>query len=250
MKLPELELAQGTRFLGDLHLDPMGGEGTGRFLEWLADASAAGAPGVVILGDLFEYWIGPAQLEESAQVLEALRELATSGAAVLVVPGNRDFLLDRRFEERAGARVLPHGFVGLTAGGRVLVIHGDELCTLDRSYQVLRRTLRSAPVRTIAPRLPGAVSRCAARRLRKASARAVDRKPSAKMEQQPEACLALARAHACSTVVCGHAHRYREQTLAGGVRWLVVDAFGGAKDTLVIDGEGSVRSLAETPERA
>jgi UDP-2,3-diacylglucosamine hydrolase len=239
VKLPEIALPEGSLFVGDLHLDPEGGVRTDRFLRWLE--RTRGAPVLVILGDLFEYWIGSAQLAETAPVLAAMRASVEAGSAIALVPGNRDFLLDARFEERSGARVHPHGFVARTgAGERVLVVHGDELCTLDVGYQRLRRVLRSGAVRALAPRVPAFLARSVARRLRGASVRAVSQKPSRAMEQQRDACSELALRHGCRTLVCGHAHRFRDETLAGGVRWLVVDAFGDARDTLRVEGDGNV----------
>lgn len=239
MRLPEVPLPAGALFVGDLHLDPAGDAGTAAFLAWLEGAS--GAPALVVLGDLFEYWVGPALLGQARPVVEALRGAVERGTAVHLVPGNRDFLLDARFERATGARLHPHGFVGLAPGGaRVLVVHGDELCTLDRPYQRLRRVLRSAPMRAVAPRLPGAVSTFAARRLRAASKRAVSRKPSPAMEQQEAECRELLARHACTALVCGHAHRFRDERLDGGGRWLVVDAFGGERDTLEVGADGAL----------
>lgn len=235
MSLPEIPLREGTLVVADLHLDPLEVDGAARFVAWLE--RQRGAPGLVVLGDLFEFWFGPAQLEEAAVVTGALRAAADAGTRVDLVPGNRDFLLGRGFERASGVRLRPHGALGTTPGGeRVLLVHGDELCTLDRPYQRLRAVLRSAPVRGIAPLLPRAVGRLAARRLRRASRSAVAAKPGPLVEQQPDACRELARRHGATTVACGHAHRFRDERLAGGPRWLVVDAFGGPRDTLVVRG--------------
>jgi UDP-2,3-diacylglucosamine pyrophosphatase LpxH len=62
---------------------------------------------------------------------------------------------------------------------------------------------------------------------------------------QESACRELAAQHRARTVVCGHAHRYRDETLADGTRWIVLDAFGGAKDVLEV-GPGGELALVET----
>ncbi len=237
--LPELDLAPGTLLIADLHLDvedEAALAGFGAFLE-----RNGSAPRLAILGDLFEYWLGPAHARTPGgeRVLAALRALTASGTAVDVVPGNRDFLLDASFEEASGARVRRDGFVGrLPDGGRVLVIHGDELATRDRGYQRLRRVLRSGPLLWLAPRLPLGVSRSLARRLRRASIKAVAAKPSEEKALQADACAAFARAHAATTVVCGHAHEFRDEEVVGGPRWIVLDAFGGRRDTLAVERGG------------
>jgi UDP-2,3-diacylglucosamine hydrolase len=168
-------------------------------------------------------------------VCGALRRLVGSGTEIDVVPGNRDFLLDRHFERASGARVRAAGLVGVMAGGtRVLFLHGDELATRDRGYQRLRAVLRSRLVTTLAPRVPSIATRALARRLRRASRKAVEAKSGDVKALQADAVRARARAHAAAVLVCGHAHRFRDERLAQGPRWIVVDAFGGARDTLEI----------------
>ena len=245
--LPEVDLPAGTRVIGDLHLDVEreGDEEVLAFLTWLDDHEEA--PRLVILGDLFEFWIGPAQERAAAPVLRALAARTRAGVAVDVVPGNRDFLLGGRFERLTRARVHPEGFVGRTAAGRTLFLHGDTLCTGDVGYQRLRRVLRSGPVRWLGPRLPGAVGRAVARRLRRASSAAVSAKAPLEVAMRPEAARAAAEAAGAGTIVCGHAHAFRDELLEGGTRWLVVDAFGGARDALVVGEDGRVEPAALEP---
>jgi len=243
-ELPELPLEPGTRVIGDLHLDVSGrGEPAAleHFSSWLAGLREV--PRLVILGDLFDAWIGPAQLGVPAAgiVIEALRALTQGGTAVDVVPGNRDFLLEERFEQASGARVRAAGCVGTgPAGARTLLIHGDELCTRDLAYQRLRRVLRSAPVRWSVPRIPRPVGLWAARRLRGASVQAVAAKPSEHKALQPAAAVALAAQHRCQTLVCGHAHVFRDERLEDGLRWMVVGAFGAPQDVLECGPEGGL----------
>jgi cytidylate kinase len=40
--------------------------------------------------------------------------------------------------------------------------------------------------------------------------------------------------------VCGHAHRFRRESLPGGARWTVLDAFGGARDLLCVSETGEL----------
>ena len=247
--LPTVELLPGTRVIGDLHLELELEDDVQRFLRWLE--GAARVPRLVILGDLFEYWIGPAQAESAGgrAVLGALAARTASGMAIDVIPGNRDFLLDRRFEALSGARVHPGGLIGRSAdGSRVLFLHGDELATRDRDYQRLRRVLRSGPVRVCATRLPLGVSRSIARRLRRRSRRAVASKPAAEKALQPSACSEFAGRSRAQTLVCGHAHVFRDERLEDGVRWIVVDAFGGKRDTLELDDSFRFRVLLNGPE--
>lgn len=243
--LAEVELEPGTLAIGDLHLDVEDLDRLRPFLAWLE--GIAGAPRLVVLGDLFEYWLGEAHASTPGGrlVLDALASTRRSGTAIDVVPGNRDFLLDAAFERRSGGcRVRADGMIGRLPGGeRVLFLHGDELCTEDRAYQRLRAVLRSRPVSALARGLPLPVARFAAKRIRRASRSAVSSKPPETMAQQPGACAERARAARASVVVCGHAHAFRDEEVASGVRWLVVDAFGGARDTLAVTQAGELTVL-------
>jgi len=245
--LPEVELRAGSLAIADLHLDAADETGAQGCARWLGELS--GCPRLVLLGDLFDAWVGPAHaaLPGARAVTGALAALARRGCAIDLVPGNRDFLLDAVFERAAGVALRPRGAVGrLPSGARLLLVHGDELCTLDRGYRRLKRVVRSAPVRWLAPRLPLALSTRLARRMRRASTRALDAKPVGERSMQEGACRALAAEHAAAAVLCGHAHAARDVELDGGPRWIVLDAFGGARDLLEVldlgagDGRGEL----------
>lgn len=236
---PEVELAPGTLVIADLHLDAgPSAQPPHEFLAFLERARSAAR--LVILGDLFDAWVGPAhaELAGARRVLDALAALTDSGTALDVVHGNRDFLLEATFEQRTGARVHPAGFVGRCAGVRTLLVHGDELCTLDHGYQRLKSVLRSGPVRWLAPRLPRPLSLAAARRLRSASVRAVAEKPPESKRQQRAEASALGEAARARHLVVGHAHEFRDED-DGALRWLVLDAFGGPRDLVRFGPDGA-----------
>ena len=234
-----MTIPAGTRVIADLHLDPAGDARLDRFEAWL---EALEAPRLVILGDLFEVWVGPAQarMVGARRVIEALHARHRKGTALDIVPGNRDFLLGSDFERSTGATVHPHGFLGGGGAGDddVLFVHGDELCTLDVGYQRLKRVVRSLPARALARTLPLAVARRAAARLRKASRSSVARKPAPEKAMQPDACRELLEAAGARTLMCGHAHEYRDERIADGKRWIVLGAWGGTSDELSRTAEG------------
>lgn len=239
--LPTIPLPAGSLVIGDLHLDVWTERPPSSFLNWIA--ALEGVPSLVILGDLFDAWVGPghARIGAARAVIEALRELNERGTTVDIVPGNRDFLLDASFERSSAARVRDDGLVGVLADGcRVLFRHGDELCTRDTNYLRLRRVLRAAPLRRLARALPPTATLALARRLRRASSEAVGAKDPITVAQDPAAVRALAERGSAEVLVCGHAHRFRDEELPGGPRWIVLDAFGaGSRDMLVVAGPGA-----------
>lgn len=234
-------LEPGLEVIADLHLDPADARACARFAEWL-DARA-GLRRLVILGDLFDAWVGPghARMEGAQVVLKALRGVVERGGEVDLLWGNRDFLLDEWVARQAGARLAGDSLIALAGdGARALFVHGDELCTLDTSYQRLRRVLRSPWVSGALLRLPRGFTLWLARRLRRGSERAVGEKAPEEMAMQVEVVTELARAHGAQILVCGHAHRWRDERLEGGLRWVVLDAFGGERDCLRVDGDGQL----------
>lgn len=242
-------LEAGTRVIGDLHLDPGGEARIADFVRWLEELRDC--PRLIILGDLFDYWIGPAQARESGarEVVLGLASLRARGTRIDLLHGNRDFLIGAEFERRSGARVLRGGLLlgaAEAAGERVLFIHGDELCTLDLPYQRLRRTLRSGPVRLLLRLLPYSLAHWTARRLRRASQAAVPRKTEESRSMQVGEVRHIAAALAAGTLVCGHAHSFRDEQLDGGPRWLVLDAWGGVSPVLLVTGAGLI---AESGQR-
>ncbi|MCP3914180.1 MAG: UDP-2,3-diacylglucosamine diphosphatase [bacterium] len=230
-----LAIPAGTLVIGDLHLAPTGGAGVDAFVEWLDRLSDV--PQLVIVGDLFDAWVGHEQvrLAGTIPVLDALKRLSWRGTRVDVLHGNRDFLLDGFFEAWTGAHVWPEGLVAaLPDGARALVVHGDELCTEDRSYQRLKFVLRARVTKGALRRLPFFVKRRLAAGLRAASRRAVPAKPAPRKAMQENACRALAAEREVALLVCGHAHRFQDVQVEGGPRWIVLDAFGGERDCVVV----------------
>ncbi|MCH2107496.1 MAG: UDP-2,3-diacylglucosamine diphosphatase [Planctomycetes bacterium] len=251
MNSATVPMGDGFQVIADLHLDPSDESSCAAFGEWLD--SRDGLRRLVILGDLFDAWVGPAhaQLEGARQVLSALRRVKDRGGEVELLWGNRDFLLDERVAADAGATLRRDALVGVgEAGERAVFVHGDELCTLDHSYQRLRRILRSKVVTGALLSLPLWFTLRLARKLRAQSERAVGSKAPEEMAMQEDVVLKIAEEAQASALICGHAHRWRDEELSGGVRWIVLDAFGGELDCLAHrPGEGLVGTHSGYRER-
>ena len=140
-------------FISDLHLDASSPETVELFLRFVE--TAAGATSLHILGDLFETWIGDDDPDPvRARICGALRGLVESGVALYVMQGNRDFLFGPDFERRTGCTLLADPSVVTLNGERVLLTHGDLLCTGDHAYQELRTTMRDPRFRRRVLALP------------------------------------------------------------------------------------------------
>ena len=95
--------------------------------------------GLIILGDLFEAWIGDDDDSSLASRIKALLiGVAGGGCEVMIARGNRDFILGTRFADEVGATLLSDETVMDVAGHPTLLMHGDTLCTDDTDYQQFR----------------------------------------------------------------------------------------------------------------
>ena len=130
-------------FVSDVHLDSGTPAATEQFLEFLR-AVAANAEALYILGDLFETWVGDDDPDPAkARVCAGIRALTAGGVGCFILHGNRDFLIGRDFCRNTGSRLLADPIVADIDGERVLLTHGDALCTDDHSYQELRSAVRT-----------------------------------------------------------------------------------------------------------
>lgn len=194
-------------FISDLHLDPSRPRITALFLDLLR-GEARRAQALYILGDLFEAWLGDDDPDPAArEIVAALRRLTDSGVRVYFMHGNRDFLIGPRFARETGCTLLTDGTVVELHGERVLLMHGDVLCTADHSYQRLRRILRNPVVDFMLRHLPLSARRALGRRLRAGSQMHVGSTAAEIMDVTPAAVLDAMRAAGVRTLVHGHTHR-------------------------------------------
>ena len=132
-----------TLFISDLHLCGDRPAITRLFLDFLRQRART-ADALYILGDLFEYWIGDEAVEqdEFRTIIGGLRDLTASGTQVLVMHGNRDFLMAGGFVKATGCRLLPDPARIELHGTPTLLMHGDTLCTDDTEYMAFRVKVR------------------------------------------------------------------------------------------------------------
>jgi UDP-2,3-diacylglucosamine hydrolase len=129
--------------ISDLHLQAAE---TATFEAWRHFMRTTEAQAVLILGDLFEVWVGDDAvasdpfLQACAEILRQTAERITVG----FMPGNRDFLLGHNFLSSCGVQALNDPTVLEWGDLRLLLSHGDALCVADVDYQRFRLQVRSA----------------------------------------------------------------------------------------------------------
>ncbi len=193
-------------FISDCHLDARRPEISTAVCQFL-DKRAVAARCLFILGDLFEVWLGdddPAQ--EHQPVIESLYRLSRN-TDVYFIAGNRDFLLGKLFADRTGITLLeePHS-LDLNET-RVVLIHGDTLCTDDHDYQAFRCTVRSRQWQAEFLARPLSERQHIAARLRNDSIDAMADKSIEIMDVNPQAVQDCFRENEATTIIHGHTHR-------------------------------------------
>ena len=180
---------------------------TRQFVDFL-EGEARRSEALYILGDLFESWVGDDAADpHQIAAMEALKSLTGSGVPCFVMHGNRDFLLGPRFCAMTGARLLPDPLIVTLYGERVLVMHGDALCTDDRAYQRLRATVRDPEWQREFLALSIAARRSLAGAARVGSQAHTAALDYAIADVNPDSVAAVLRAAGTSTLLHGHTHR-------------------------------------------
>jgi UDP-2,3-diacylglucosamine hydrolase len=137
--------------------------------------------------------------------------------------GNRDFLIGERFAARVGATLLPDPSVVELDGQRLLLMHGDSLCTRDEEYQTFRTLARSSDWQESVLKESLARRREMAKGLREVSRDAGSRKAADIMDvTEREVIKVMQNAH-CRILIHGHTHRPARHEDRSGVRWVLGD---------------------------
>jgi UDP-2,3-diacylglucosamine hydrolase len=196
-----------TLLISDLHLDPGRPAIIERFCRFIDDQARYSA-GLYILGDLFEAWIGDDDDEPAYRpVVDALARLHAWQVPCFFMHGNRDFLIGAEFAAATGCVLLEEYAVIDLDGQRVLLTHGDLLCTDDHRYLQLRSLVRSAAWQRDFLRKPLAERRAIALGLRETSQSEVASKPASIMDVNAQTVMQCMRSFRVCTLLHGHTHR-------------------------------------------
>ncbi|AYH44944.1 UDP-2,3-diacylglucosamine diphosphatase [Azoarcus sp. DN11] len=220
-------------FISDLHLSEQAPENTRALLNLLT-GPARGVGAIYILGDLFEYWAGDDDGDSplNREIGAAFAAVAAAGTGIMFVAGNRDFLVGDDFARRAGMTIAPDPMLIELDGRRVLLTHGDMLCTDDQAYQAFRRQVRDPAWQEDFLRRPLAERKLVIEGLRRHSETAKQDKPQEIMDVNASAVEGLLRSHGYPTLIHGHTHRpaHHLHDVDGHVceRWVLSDWRGTA----------------------
>ena len=146
--------------IADAHLGGPGGE-PGPLLAQFDEIAQRRPERLVLLGDLFQAWVGYPQYETAPirEFLDAVARVRSAGIPVHYIEGNRDFFLAEG-PYRTAFDSVGTELAFATGGVRYLAVHGDGLNDRDRQYLawrwlsksgLSRAVFRSVPKRFVAP---------------------------------------------------------------------------------------------------
>lgn len=213
-------------FISDLHLHANAPKIATQFSRFL-HSTAANAQALYILGDLFEYWAGDD--EDDPFNLAIIQELTHYAQRIptYLLHGNRDFMLGKDFATRTHISLLPDPSPLEIGTQRLLLSHGDALCTEDVGYQAFRQQSRHPIWQQQVLSQPLSVRRALSAQIRQQSEAAKQDKAAYIMDVHPNAVAQLLREHDYPTLIHGHTHRSAEHHLNldahSCIRWVLPD---------------------------
>jgi len=194
-------------FIADLHLCSEEPAITAGFLRFLA-GTAREAQALYILGDLFEAWIGDDDPEPLHQEIAlSIKALVDSGVPCYFIHGNRDFLVGKRFALKSGMTLLPEEKVLDLYGRKMLILHGDTLCTDDHGYQAFRKKVHQPWLQWLFLAMPLFIRKRVAARMRAGSKSANSTKSMTIMDVNQHAVVDALTRHQVQWMIHGHTHR-------------------------------------------
>lgn len=235
-------MSSATYFISDLHLSPNTPKLTALLKQLLSDWEKD-AEVLYILGDLFEAWAGDDQMADPfiAEVVALLKN-ASQHYKIYFIHGNRDFLIGADFAAATGITLLEDNTLIDLYGQKILIAHGDALCTDDTQYQQFRTMVRNPAWQQQFLSLPIEARLAQVAEARSKSNADKKYKSVAIMDVNADAVDALMRSNNYAVMIHGHTHRpaVHEWTLDDNAceRWVLPDWSGEEGGFMRTDSSG------------
>jgi UDP-2,3-diacylglucosamine hydrolase len=195
-----------TYFISDLHLERIESSITNIFTEFLDDLNQNDS--LYILGDLFESWIGDDNVTELSQYIsDRLLSLSERNISVAIMHGNRDFLIGEDFCKASSIKLINDPRIIEIDTKKVMLTHGDELCTDDKEYQAFRSVVRNPLWQKDFLNFPISKREKIAGEAKDASKDSKENKAMEIMDVNTDAVLKAFNDHPVEIMIHGHTHR-------------------------------------------
>jgi len=194
-------------FISDLHLRADDAQGLSRFVEFI-EGPAQTAQQLYILGDLFDVWVGEDLNTDFQNAIQAIfAGLAKKGVALFFMAGNRDFLINSRYLQKAHCQKLRDPTIIHLDNIPTLLTHGDKLCTQDIAYQRYRAVAQNPLVRFLFLHLPRTTRQRIGQQLRDKSQRYQQQQDLRILDVYEPTVEAWFKRYKVTQMIHGHVHR-------------------------------------------
>ena len=209
--------ARSALLFSDVHLSedtPLLARALVRWLTVNAITTDAPPQMLIILGDLFEAWVGDDSLQamevDSAErsVIDTLAKIRNAGIGIAFMHGNRDFLVGENLLKHFDGQLLTDpALLRITQGPSIALCHGDILCTKDQAYQRFRAQVRNTSWQQTFLAQPLIKRQSDAQSLRETSEMEKTGKSDAIMDITAQEAVQLSESLKANIVLHGHTHR-------------------------------------------
>ena len=194
-------------FISDLHLEQNKPHLTKAFENFI-NSKVNSHDELFILGDFFEQWIGDDNEDNFIKGIKNILKLKTTeGLKIYFMHGNRDFLIGDKFCKDVGAKLLKDPFIFNLNGKKIMLMHGDSLCTDDRDYQEFRNLVRNKDWQKDFLSKDLKERKEVAKSLREISSLENKTKDEAIMDVNQDEVLRIIENHSLDVLIHGHTHR-------------------------------------------
>ncbi|EKD77549.1 MAG: UDP-2,3-diacylglucosamine hydrolase [uncultured bacterium] len=194
-------------FISDLHLSPEEPIVLNTFYYFL-EHIAPDAESLYILGDFFESYIGDDDANAFTQsIIRALSRLRDCGVSIFLMHGNRDFLIGKQFAYQAGVTLISDPAVITHHHQKIVLMHGDSLCTKDKNHQRFRKIVSRKWIQKLFLSLPLSFRQKIAKQLRDKSMMQNRYKSREIMDVSEGTVESILKKYCAKKIIHGHTHR-------------------------------------------
>ena len=193
-------------FISDLHLSENTLEHNKIFYklmkQWQNELDA-----LYILGDFFDFWCGDDDDNEFIREIKNSFKAFTKHKPIYFLGGNHDFGVGKRFAKETGIKFITDMTTLKVGNNTILLSHGDTFCTLDISYQKLKKVLQSPLTIFILRLLPLSLRYKIKDKLEHKSNETFNAKPQETYHVVADTVIQYANKYNANVVIHGHTHR-------------------------------------------
>jgi UDP-2,3-diacylglucosamine hydrolase len=233
-------------FVSDVHLSRMASP-TGEALLSLVKRATKEATLFIILGDLFDLWVGSGSAfkKEYAPLIEEFKKLKKK-CPIYYFEGNHDFQLKKFWEDELGFKIFPRPHEFEFGGLKIRAEHGDEINREDHGYLFLRWFLRTPPLRFLINIAPSKLVLAIGQRASLVSRDYTSKLPNSSLQIFRDYAQALRKEKDFDVLVTGHTHVADDFifTESGNIARLInLGSWFDGPHYLKISPQGDIRNL-------